>query len=191
MLKLKAKLLVGVLSVAAAVVAGCNELATTAPESNGPRLAEVLSTPQLVTVLERNQMLNKPLSVSENIGKNGGTIEIPELGFKLVIPQNALVPPSRSKSVRITVTAPAGKSVAYTFEPHGLEFRSSIRFEQSLRYTSAASGSHPLLQGAYFTGEVKSNTAEVSEFRPTDIDVLGGKIKFTIDHFSGYLVAAG
>lgn len=193
MLKLKAKLLVGVLGLAAAaLVAGCNEFAATAPEAGSPRLSEVLAVPQTVTVLQRSEALLTGLSASADIGKAGGTIEIPGAGFKLVIPRDAVRPPSGSKSVRITVKAPAGTDVAYTFEPHGLEFHSPVRFEQSTNHTILdGSISEPLVQGAYFTDEVVSGTATVTELLPAEVDMTGGKIKFYLEHFSGYLVAVG
>lgn len=193
MLKLKAKLLVGVLGLAAVVVAGCNEFAATAPDAGSPRLGKGgLDASQTVTVLKRNQTLMTDLSASADIGKAGGTIEIPEAGFKLVIPQDAVRPPSGSKSVRITVKAPTGGDVAYTFEPHGLKFHSPVRFEQSTKYTVLdGSISVPLVNGAYFTGEVVSGTAAVTEILPAEVDMTGGKIKFYLEHFSGYLVAVG
>ncbi len=36
-----------------------------------------------------------------------------------------------------------------------------------------------------------NGVASVLEFRPTSVDVTGSKIKFTVDHFSGYLIASG
>ena len=97
----------------------------------------------------------------------------------------------------ITVTALKGDEVAYTFQPHGLRFREPVRIEQEFRGTTAE-GNRSLLEGvegAYFPSvadlDVANGVASVLEFRPTSVDVTGSKIKFTVDHFSGYLIASG
>jgi hypothetical protein len=157
----------------------------------------VLETVMPVTVLQRTSPLTRDVSVTAEIGKSGGTIEIREAGLKFIVPSNALVPPSSKKTVTITVTALKGDEVAYTFQPHGLRFREPVRIEQSFRGTTAE-GNRSLLEGvegAYFPSvadlDVASGVASVLELRPTSVDVTGSKIKFTVDHFSGYLIASG
>lgn len=157
----------------------------------------VLETVVPVNVLQRTTPLTRDISVSAAIGKTGGTIEIREAGLKFIVPANALVPPSRQKTVTITVTALKGDEVAYTFQPHGLQFREPVRIEQEFKGTTAE-GNRSLLEGvegAYFPSvtdlDPVSGIASVLEFRPTSVDVTGSKIKFTTDHFSGYLIASG
>lgn len=192
-----------ILAATAALSYGCGEAAAPlAPEqpANG-LIGDVLGivteilTP--VTVLQRNNALNADIAVTQRIGKAGGTIEIPEAGIKVVFPQNSLVPPSKQNFVNITVTALKGDEVAYTFEPHGLQFREPVTIMQDYRGTQA--WKNPLLlsaiEGAYFPTvsdlDTNSGEADVQEFRPTSVDVTGSKIKFTVDHFSGYLIASG
>lgn len=157
----------------------------------------VLQTAMPVDVLQRTSPLTRDVTVSAEIGKSGGTIEIREAGLKFIVPSNALVPPSRQKTVTITVTALRGDEVAYTFQPHGLHFREPVRIEQEFRGTTAE-GNRSLLEGvegAYFPSvadlDAVQGVASVLEFRPTSVDVTGSKVKFTVDHFSGYLIATG
>ena len=101
-----------VLAVTAAVAYGCGEVAAPeAPEQPARGLigglvdglvgdlvvsatSTVLETVMPVNVLQRTSPLTRDVSVSAEIGKSGGTIEIREAGLKFVVPSNALVPPS-------------------------------------------------------------------------------------------------
>lgn len=157
----------------------------------------VLETVMPVDVLQRTSPLARDVSVSAEIGKSGGTIEIREAGLKFIVPSNALVPPSSKKTVTITVTALKGDEVAYTFHPHGLRFRAPVRIEQEFKGTTAE-GNRSILEGvegAYFPSvadlDAVQGIASVLELRPTSVDVTGSKVKFTVDHFSGYLIATG
>ncbi len=201
-----------VLAASAAISFGCGEVAAPVGPVEQPShdlvidLADdlvvsttstVLTTATPVDVLQRTSPLAQDITVSAAIGKSGGTIEIREAGLKFVVPSNALVPPSRQKTVTITVTALAGDEIAYTFQPHGLQFREPVRIEQEFKGTTAE-GNRSLLEGvegAYFPSvtdlDAASGVASVMEFRPTSVDVTGSRIKFTTDHFSGYLIASG
>ncbi|MEW5928858.1 MAG: hypothetical protein AB1941_15460 [Gemmatimonadota bacterium] len=193
-----------VLAFSAALAYGCGEGAAPvgpADQVAGSLLGQVtgtvLQTAMPVNVLQRTSPLTRDITASAEIGKNGGTIEIREAGLKFVVPSNALVPPSRQKTVTITVTALRGDEVAYTFQPHGLRFREPVRIEQEFKGTTAE-GNRSLLEGvegAYFPSvadlDAVQGVASVLEFRPTSVDVTGSKIRFTVDHFSGYLIASG
>ena len=193
-----------VLAATAAFSYGCGEGAAPVGPAEQPAgsllgtlTGTVLETAVPVNVLQRTSPLARDISVSAEIGKSGGTIEIREAGLKFVVPSNALVPPSRQKTVTITVTALKGDEVAYTFQPHGLQFREPVRIEQEFKGTSAE-GNRSLLEGvegAYFPSvsdlDAVQGVASVLEFRPTSVDVTGSKIRFTVDHFSGYLIASG
>lgn len=195
-----------VLAATAIIAGGCSEVAAPVAieEQQGPSyglldelIGTILAAPEKVNVLERTSPLSRDISASAAIGKNGGTIEIPEAGIKFIVPSNALVPPSRQKTVTITVTALKGDEVAYTFQPHGLSFREPVRIEQDLKGTTAEFDRSILdyATGAYFPSlddlDVVSGIASVLEYRPTSVDVTGNKIKFTVGHFSGYLIATG
>lgn len=204
--------LLSVLAASAAISSGCGEGAAPVGPVEQPShglvidlvddlvvstTSTVLQTAMPVNVLQRTSPLPRDITVSAAIGKSGGTIEIREAGLRFVVPSNALVPPSRQKTVTITVTALKGDDVAYTFQPHGLQFREPVRIEQEFKGTTAE-GNRSLLEGvegAYFpsvTGlDPVSGIASVLEFRPTSVDVTGSRIKFTVDHFSGYLIASG
>ncbi len=205
-----------VLAASAAISAGCGEVAAPVGPVEQPSstlvhdlvdglsddlvvstTSTVLKTATPVDVLQRTSPLAQDITVSAAIGKSGGTIEIREAGLKFVVPSNALVPPSRQKTVTITVTALKGDEIAYTFQPHGLQFREPVRIEQEFKGTTAE-GYRSLLEGVeggYFPSvsdlDPTSGIASVLEFRPTSVDVTGSRIKFTTDHFSGYLIASG
>lgn len=192
-----------ILAASAALAYGCGEIAApAAPEQPahglvGNVLGTVTEVLTPVTVLQRTTPLAQDISVSEEIGKNGGIIEIREAGLKFIVPKNALTPPRSKGSVTITVTALKGDDVAYTFEPHGLEFREPVRIEQEFKGTNAEKNKALIasLEGAYFPSvnhlDPVRGLASVLEFRPTSMDVTGSKVKFTVDHFSGYLIASG
>lgn len=137
-------------------------------------------------VLQRTTPLARDYTASAVIGKAGGTIAIPEAGFRIDFPQNAV----RGQPVTITVTALAGGGAAYLFEPHGLVFHNNPTITQDLRQTEVAG--YPLLrdllEGAYFPDAtyLAGTTARIKEIRPTVVDVNGWKMRFTVEHFSGY-----
>ena len=148
----------------------------------------------VVPVVLRPTPLSQDYSVTRQIGKAGGLITIPEAGFALYIPENALTPPAKHKTVNITVTALRGPNVAYTFEPHGLVFRTTVYAVQDARVTNARNldGTLSAAQGAYFSdvGDLTSGSATISEFQQTYLDARELRYYWTIDHFSGYLLAA-
>jgi ZU5 domain len=140
-----------------------------------------------VNALQLAVPLLNDVSRSATIGPDGGTIEIPETGFRLDIPKNALSAPTL-----ITVTAVQGSTVAYEFEPHGIALNKRLVVTQSLGPTSIISS---LLgrsfTGAYFTSRDDlhvDGTAFVHELEPTSTDLLSLQARFSIGHFSGYLV---
>ena len=139
-----------------------------------------------VDVLQRKSSAPANLVVSKTIGRAGGTIEIPQTGFKFVVPAHAL-----DSNVTITVTAVAGKQVAYEFAPHGLKFKRPASFQQNLSHTNAHLGLNLGLKGAYFQDlsqlNPKSGTALINELIKTLS--IGGWLTFPVDHFSGYLVS--
>jgi len=114
----------------------------------------------------------------------GGTISVPGTGLTVVVPPLAL----SSKQI-ITITALAGKDVAYEFEPHGLKFPVPLIATQRLSSTDAGTGliDPKLLFVGYFSDATKDNI--VSEL--LNVSVSAGTAVFPIWHFSGYIVASG
>jgi hypothetical protein len=149
-------------------------------------LARVVDT--TVTVLQRLVPLSGDITSSAVIGIDGGSIAIPEAGFRLDVPKNAL-----TVATTITVTAVQGSSTAYEFEPAGIVLNKRLVITQDLSVTAAIAnllGAN--LTGAYFRSRDEispTGSAAVHELLPTSVDVLSGTVQFPIRHFSGYLVA--
>jgi hypothetical protein len=148
-----------------------------------------VSTPVDTTV--NALLLSVPLlsdsSRSATIGPDGGSIEIPETGFRLDVPKNAVLQPTV-----ITVTAVQGPIAAYEFEPHGIALNKRLVVTQDLGLTSIVSQllGHSF-KGAYFTSRDdlhSDGTAAVHELEPTSTDLFSSRVQFSIGHFSGYLV---
>lgn len=161
----------------------------------------VASGTDLVTapVVQRANPLEQDESVTQTIGPEGGTIRIPDAGLTVVFTPGAVSAPTS-----ITATANAGTSVAYSFEPHGLQFQAAVRVTQDLLKT--ALWNQPSLAstiaGAYMPGGVEAitdGTAEVSEFEPTETEAAESEedgtvltqSTFNIRHFSGYILTGG
>lgn len=127
---------------------------------------------------------NRDYTVSQTIGPEGGVVRIPDTGFELVVPANAVSTPTN-----FSVTALAGRSVAFEFQPHGTTFKVPLTFRQNIRYTRFGHGQH--LKGAYFEDRTKinANTGAATVLEQIDASVNGDWIEFLIHHFSGYLVS--
>lgn len=132
--------------------------------------------------------LAAPITRSFHVTNAGGTFEFPETGLKLIVPANALP----GSSLTITATALAGAGVAYSFEPHGTVFRKKLVFSQSLAPTTHSYSLFSLgLGGGYFANDSQVNSltgvVRVNELLPAT--VLSNRVRFNIDHFSGYMVS--
>jgi hypothetical protein len=173
--------------LAAAALAACTSDSTQPSELISTRGAQLdLSDPPVVIdVLQRSEPLLHNFAAAEVIGRGGGIIRIPEAGFTITFPANAVRIPTP-----ITVVAVPGTAVAYLFEPHGLVFQNTPVITQDLRGTEAFRDPSILgdLEGAYFpdAGLLDGLTAVVRETRPTQVDVAGWKMRFSVQHFSGY-----
>lgn len=144
-----------------------------------------------VTTVLRLTPVTQEVAVSKTFTAAGGELHIPELGFSLIVPRNAIP----GKSLQITVTALPGKAVAYDFAPHGTKFRQPLTFRQDLSGTDGLLGAlvRPELEGGYFKSNTQVNgatgAAAVDETIP--LTVNGKFVTFEISHFSGYLVSTG
>ncbi|HEX5871075.1 MAG TPA: hypothetical protein VFY65_11690 [Longimicrobium sp.] len=180
----------------AAVVLAAAALAACGPDSTqptslittgGPAL-DLFDPPTVIDVLQRSEPLLHNFAATALIGRGGGTIRIPEAGFSITFPPNSVREPTT-----VSVTALEGSAVAYTFEPHGLVFNRTPVITQELRGTEAFRD--PLLvlglEGVYFPDEtyLSGLTAIIRETRPTLVDLLGWRMRFDVQHFSGYSVS--
>ena len=153
-------------------------------------LGGVTSLVTNVTGLLRSTVVVAPISRSQTFDRTGGQLSIPELGFSLNVPADAIP----GTTLTITVTAVPGKIVAYNFEPHGTQFRKPLTFTQELRGTNwLTSLLRPQLSGGYFRDESQLDqtrgTALINESFSALIN--NNSVSFDITHFSGYMVSSG
>jgi len=196
--------------VATGVVAACSESSAptavrasqgvaqrSAMDRSGSSAQNGAPQEALVSALLREDALGAPITVSKVISRNGGVINIPATDFQLRIPRGAF----DADTMTITVTALAGSTVAYSFEPHGTVFNVPLTFVQHLGRTSLkgkpAPGLLSHLEGAYFpdVGLVNPATGDaiVTETLPAQIVATwtDDVVMFPIHHFSGYLISTG
>jgi hypothetical protein len=182
------------LSLAAACAAvACGDRLSTEPEltvSARPSLSSG-SSGDVVRLLKRTDKLSSDLSASGVIGPRGGHLRIDQAGIHVDFPRGAVKTPTL-----ITITAVRGRTVAYTFEPHGITFHKPVSVRQSLRNTTAWKDASfaAELQGAYFERLLVDRTesySRVLEHRGGTVKELGHMLEFSIEHFSGYMVSTG
>jgi hypothetical protein len=175
-------------------IAACSDrtdvMAPRAPQ--GPAAVEATTTTTVTKfpVLKRLTPLSQDYSVSMNVGLLGGTILIPQAGLTVVIPPLAL-----SKTTKITVTAHKGAYVAYTFQPHGLQFKLPVSMLQLTSLTNAAGNLNILssLRAGYMpNGMADISSTGVGSFTEVfNVSLvpsltIGPAALFTTKHFSGY-----
>lgn len=155
-----------------------------------PVIGSLLGLNDTVAVLQRREPLATPVTVTKSIGYWGGTISVPNTGLTIRVPQGAV-----SSTTEFTVTALAGRAIAYEFGPHGKQFSKPLTFEQDLRVSMLSEWQlqRVKLQGGYFedsSGLIDGLLrALVKELLPALVDTSDMKVRFDIRHFSGYLVA--
>ena len=183
-------------TITAALLAyGCANDSVTAPAST-PVAAPAGASPSLLGSLLGQTTTVTPLlrktpitsvTASATIGPLGGVLALPSAGLTVVVPPLAV-----TKATKMSVTAVAGSSVAYEFEPHGIKFTVPLVATQSLKGTQAQSGGsiNPLSLFAGYFPDSKQITS-VTELLNLDVNVLGQTSVLTIWHFSGYIIATG
>lgn len=190
----------GLAVVAVLAFTACSELPTApsprssiTPDATGPLFGKNKKVKVTEPVLVDALLWKKPVShksATAVIGPEGGTITL-KGGTKIVFPAGAV-----SEDVNITATRLAGKIVAFEFEPHGIQFAQPVVIEVPTRNTKVPDlPSLADIQGAYFPNITALNpgfgTATVTEFEPTFVSADKAWIRFSVDHFSGYLVSMG
>lgn len=183
--------------VASSALAACSTDSITAPApapSNGllgSTLGLVNNLLSSVTGLLRLAPLQSPVTRSVLVTRSqGGELRIPETGLRLTIPAGAIP----RDTMTITVTALAGRAVAYEFQPHGTRFAKPLTFSQDLSVTSwLVSLLKPELSGGYFKDASQVNTQTGVSVINEELDarISGNRVTFDISHFSGYMVSTG
>ena len=177
-------------------VAGCADAPTAAPAAPAaPAAAEaprpaLLGIVALTPVLQRSRALPADITVRASIGSEGGTIAIPDAGFKVVIPAGAVSAP-----VDFVATAVAGRAVAYRFDPHGIRFAKPLVATQELRGTEWIGLPLLNMRAGYFGDDSQLDAqralVQLDEVLPLTLDLLRLQVRFRIEHFSGYVVSTG
>jgi hypothetical protein len=157
---------------------------------NIPIIDNLLGTGDTVIVLQRAIPLGSNISATKIIGSGGGTLSLPTAGLTVTVPAGAVSAPTV-----FTVTALAGRPIAYEFGPHGARFAKPLTLSQDLRVTGLNEYliSHMHFKGGYFrsSSNLINNLlrAIVSELLPATADADNMVVRFDVSHFSGYLVA--
>jgi hypothetical protein len=165
--------------------------APTARPSFATTATRTTATPSGTAV--RALVWTKPVaqtSSSRVIGPAGGSVSIAD-GIRVIVPKGAV-----TTNVTFSVTRLPGIVVAYDFQPHGTKFAVPVQIEQPTLGTNLR-GLDPsaAIEGGYFADDAaldqSTGSAVVTEFRPTFVSADKAWVKFTVDHFSGYLVSSG
>ena len=185
------------------ILAGCRDSIAPAPAAlpnggrpeallglNIPIIDNLLGTGDTVVVLQRATPLPSDITVAKVIGSAGGTITVPGAGLTVSVPSGAVAYPTT-----FTVTALAGRAVAYEFGPHGTKFAKPLTMTQDLRvsYLTPESLQYLHFNAGYFSSTTnlidRLLRAIVSELLPASADASSMVVRFNVSHFSGYLVA--
>jgi hypothetical protein len=156
--------------------------------SNIPILGPLL-VPDTVVVVQRLQALPYDVTQTKFIGSGGGQISIPAAGVTLVVPAGAVDYPTP-----ITMTALAGRGLAYEFGPAGKTFKKPLTIKQDLSVTSIDPRllSRLTFAGGYFKsrGDLLGGLLGIIyELLPATTSANGSTVQFNVNHFSGYLIA--
>jgi hypothetical protein len=141
--------------------------------------------------LSRGAEYAEPITVSQVIGREGGTIEMPQTGLTLVVPRGAV-----DHDLTFTITTVPGDMLAYDFGPHGTQFNKPLRIIQRLELTGwAAVGRPGRIEAGYFPSpsdvDAESGEVRVESFLPVVVDPQMETASFRVKHFSGYMLSTG
>lgn len=136
----------------------------------------------------RDTPLPEDITVRKTIGWMGGSLSIPAAGVTVYIPAGAL-----ARDTEITMTARAGRLLAYDFAPHGITFARPLVLNQSLHGTNVGLLSPLSLKLGYYKdpSQLGETTALVSELIGGLTNVLSRTFTAPIKHFSGYVIVCG
>lgn len=201
--RLARTLVVAAASAAVVATAACSSDSIVAPagkdvtaQSSSTTLVSTLTNTLTTTLNTTTNLLTqvtglgyaKPAttaSVSAVIGAQGGSLSLAD-GIRVTVPKGAV-----ATNITFKVTRLAGNTVAYDFQPHGTTFAVPLQIEVPTGGTTFASQTR--VRAAYFPESSLLNLVTgigfVSEFRPTTVSADKAWIRFTVDHFSGYMVS--
>jgi hypothetical protein len=139
--------------------------------------------------LLRATPLAKSVTRRLTVGPTGGTFPVAGTGLTIVAPANAV-----RETLTITVTAYAGKMVAYDFQPHGTVFARPLVLMQDIATTGyGALAARAGVEAGYFADpaqlDLANNSAAVNEFLAVSADAR--TLSFNVQHFSGYMLSSG
>jgi hypothetical protein len=134
--------------------------------------------------------LEREISVLAVIGPEGGTLELPETGLRLIVPADAVDAPTHFR-----VTARAGRIAAYDFEPDGSTFAPALRVEQDPARLEPPPprGDRParMQLGYYEDPNVIDEARSVATVAEVHQGIDGAESAFAVPHFSDYVVGWG
>ena len=179
----------------AALLGGIPGLAACSGEPLAPTAARAARSPAtattdgtVVTALRWSSPVTEA-SAARTIGPEGGSFSIPN-GITVTVPAGAV-----RTSTAFSVTRLPGSIVAYEFQPHGTTFDVPVQIEHPSRGVDFRKVDLRSVRAAYFADgsqlDHAAGTAVVTEFRPTSVSLEKGAVRFTVDHFSGYMVSRG
>jgi hypothetical protein len=137
--------------------------------------------------------VNKVRTVSDTIGYDGGTIEIPGSDFTITFPRGAL-----RQSTPITITSDTSGYVSYDMKPHGLTFYRPVIVTQRLQNTKVYGTSKALNSFcAYFDKDPSLLDGVLKALEIETTTIFGGTDgkaevqTWQLNHFSRYMLASG
>jgi len=181
-----------VAGLAAVLAAACADAPGSSLTARTPSF-QAASTAQSEKSAARQHPVATSFTRSIDVDHKGGRIDIPEVGFRLTIPKNAVH--ANLGTLHLSVTVLAGNQLAYDFQPTGLTFDQPLQFEQDLRDVARDASVDPsaVPQVSYFKStadlDPAHGTVRAYEDLPTGLDVSGHTLKADVWHFSGYIVS--
>ena len=202
--------LIGLATATAVFATACSD-STTSPTATAPVFADSAATDAnllggllggvlgtvgnlLATPVHRSTPLADDVSWTFTASPYGSRSSNTTTGLSIYVPPGAV-----DRYVTIRVTALKGSAVAYRFEPH-MEFDRRVVLTQSLRglqYGLLGTGLLNLspFKGAHFEGDTptynSNGQALVTEVVGAVLNLLSSSTSFSVDHFSGWIVASG
>lgn len=168
-----------------------NRISGSAPTLGRSTLSGYSPIRPLVSGVLRNKPLTARQSASALITPElGGILTLDATGLRVHVPPGAV-----SSPVTLSVSARLGRTIAYDFEPHGLQFARPVTVHQRLVGTDWVHHILRGIQGAYFADDnqvdMSSGAAVVDEMLNSRLDFFRAQVQFTIHHLSGYMVCSG
>ena len=168
--------------VATLALVGCTESSTPTNLEEQPAFFSHEPAPGFSVVL-RDAPLPTSIRASAILGEEGGIVDLPEAGVRLVVPAGAL-----DEATRITLVARAGGAMAFQLAPEGLELREPATLEVDISGADPTSLWNSFL-GVAFEGDRDSLVDPVGVLRAHRTnDVVTVELMVLL---AGYATASG